>query len=100
MMWETLYDYLDTQCTTITDLLPATGKKAAPRHVHKLRTSIKRARACLMLIKQFSGRQFKGKRYARLLKILKQAAGETAPILYVNFSQGWLRLLLMQNALR
>ena len=75
MMWETLYDYLDTQCTTIADLLPAIGKKAAPEHVHKLRTSIKRARACLTLIKQFSDKQFKGKRYARLLKILQQAAG-------------------------
>jgi len=72
-MWETLYSYLDAKCATIADLLPTVAEKARPDDVHKLRTSIKRARACLALAKHFKG--FKGKRYAKLLKILQQAAG-------------------------
>jgi CHAD domain-containing protein len=72
-MWETLYGYLDAKCATITDLLPAVAEKARPDDVHKLRTSIKRIRACGQLAKHFKG--FKGKRYAKVLKILQHAAG-------------------------
>ena len=76
-MWETLHKYLEKQCNTIAELLPEISKKAGRKEVHKLRVSIKRARACITLARHITGHTFKGKRYVRLLKVLHQGVGTT-----------------------
>ncbi|TWI88519.1 CHAD domain-containing protein [Chitinophaga japonensis] len=75
MIGETLHQYLAAQCHTITELLPLIHKKADEKAVHKLRVSVKKARACLQLARQLTGHGFNGKKYVQLLKVLHQAAG-------------------------
>jgi CHAD domain-containing protein len=76
-MWETLHQYLEKQCDTIAELLPEIGKKAGREEVHKLRTSIKRARACISMAREITDNALKGKRYVRLLKVLHLCVGAT-----------------------
>jgi|GEM_PF-824118 len=75
MTGETLHHYLAAQCHTITELLPLIHKKADGQAVHKLRVSVKKARACLHLARQLTAHGFKGKKYEQLLKVLHQAVG-------------------------
>jgi CHAD domain-containing protein len=76
-MWETLHQYLEKQCDTIANLLPEIGKKAGRKEVHRLRVSIKRARACITFAGDISGDAIKGGRYVKLLKVLHQGVGAT-----------------------
>jgi CHAD domain-containing protein len=75
-MWENLHQYLETQCVTIAELLPAIGEKADKKAIHKLRVSIKKARSCLALARHISEHSFKGKKYIRLLKVVHLSVGE------------------------
>ncbi|HEY0612840.1 MAG TPA: CHAD domain-containing protein [Chitinophaga sp.] len=93
-MWETLHQYLEKQCDTIAELLPEIGKKDGRKEVHKLRTSIKRARACIVLARHVTDNAFKGSRYVRLLKILHQCVGATRDL---DLQQQHLRRYIQQN---
>lgn len=93
-MWETLHQYLEKQCNTIAELLPQIGKKAGRKEIHKLRTSIKRARACIALARHLSDHAFKGTRYIRLLKVLHQSVGATRDL---DLQQQHLRRYIEQN---
>jgi CHAD domain-containing protein len=93
-MWETLHQYLEKQCNTIAELLPQIGEKAGRKDVHKLRVSIKRARACIALARHLSGHAFKGSRYLRLLKVLHQSVGATRDL---DLQQQHLRRYIQQN---
>jgi len=93
-MWETLHQYLEKQCDTIAELLPEIGKKAGRKEVHKLRTSIKRARACVALARDITDNAFQGKRYVRLLKVLHQCVGATRDL---DLQQQHLRRYIRQN---
>jgi CHAD domain-containing protein len=79
-MWGTLDQYIETQCVTITGLLPVIGKKADKTAVHKLRVSVKKTRAALSLAKHISGHAFKGKKYIQLLKVVHQSVGEVRAV--------------------
>lgn len=79
-MWETLHQYLNSQCNTIVELLPEIGKKAGKDNVHKLRVTIKRARACIALVQYLTDHAFKGKQYTRLLKTLHLSVGASRDI--------------------
>jgi CHAD domain-containing protein len=93
-MWETLQQYLEKQCDTIAALLPEIAKKAGRKEVHKLRTSIKRARACIALVRDITDNAFKGKKYARLLKVLHLSVGVTRDL---DIQQQHLRRYTRQN---
>lgn len=79
-MWETLHQYLEAQCNTIVELLPEIGEKADKESVHKLRVTIKRARACIALVQHLTDHDFKGKQYIRLLKTLHLSVGVSREI--------------------
>src|SRR5688572_1339444 len=79
-MWETLHQYLEAQCNTIVELLPEIGEKAGKENVHKLRVTIKRARACIALVQHLTDHDFKGKQYIRLLKTLHLSVGVSREI--------------------
>lgn len=93
-MWVTLHQYLEKQCNTIAELLPEIGKKAGRKEVHKLRTSVKRARASIALARDITDNAFKGKRYVRLLKILHRSVGATRDL---DLQQQHLRRYTQQN---
>lgn len=93
-MWETLHQYLEKQCNTIADLLPEIGKKAGRNDVHKLRTSIKRARACIVFVRDITDNAFKGKTYVQLLKVLHQCVGATRDL---DLQQQHLRKYTQRN---